>query len=66
MKILMNAPMCGDIILIIMVRLIVVPTTRYHSTLKSVYLPSNNGKKSGKVTSETLALTTNMTTPCNR
>jgi len=34
-----KAPTCGVIILISIVKLIVEPTTRYHSTVKSEYFP---------------------------
>jgi hypothetical protein len=54
---------CGVTILISIVRDIVEPTTRYHSTVKSLKLPAKTGKKSGKVTSEILALTMRIIIP---
>lgn len=52
--------------LIIIVRVIVVPTTRYHSTVKSVNCPAKTGNSSGSWTSLTLALTIKITTPYHR
>ena len=47
----------------IMVREIVEPTTRYHSTVKSEKLPAKTGKNLGIVTSDILALTIKMIIP---
>ena len=49
--------------LIIIVRDMVVPTTLYHYTVKSVYWPANRGTKSGSYTSDILALTKRMIIP---
>jgi hypothetical protein len=49
--------------LINIVYVIVEPTTRYHSTLKSLYLPENRGMKGGSFTSDILALTSKINKP---
>ena len=62
-KILIKAPIWGATTFIIIVKHIVVPTTLYHSTVKSWNSPASSGKKSGRVTSVTFALTSKMTRP---
>jgi hypothetical protein len=62
-KIFIKAPICGDIMLSIIVRVMVVPTTRYHSTVKSVYWPAKMGKAVGRETWEILAFTRRITIP---